>query len=454
MSAKWEKTEGNEGVLTITVAAEDFNAALDQAFKKVVKDVQLPGFRKGRIPRNIFENRFGVESLYQDAVDIVLPEAYTHAVEETGIEPVDQPEIDIEEIEKGKDLIFTAKVTVKPEVQLGEYKGLEVVSQDVEVTDEDVETEIKSLQEQQAELVIKEEGTIEEGHSVVIDFEGFVDGEPFEGGKAENHTLEIGSGQFIPGFEEQLVGKESGDELDVEVTFPEEYHAEELAGQEAVFKVKIHEIKEKELPELDDEFAKDVDDDVETLDELKEKKKQELKDAKQNAADQATRESLINQVVEGATVDIPDAMIDHELDHMIQEFEQQLQAQGMDMEMYTKFSGQNEDELKNQMRGDAEKRVASSLSLEAIFKVENLEVSDEDVEKEFEKMAKMYGLEVDQVKQAFGANVDGIKNELQVQKAIDFLVEHSVEVEATEVDEETAEETNGDSDETSEEKTD
>src|SRR5699024_159889 len=280
MSAKWEKQEGNEGVLTIDVPAEDFDQALDKAFKKVVKTVQIPGFRKGKVPRKIFEKRFGVESLYQDAVDIVLPEAYMKAVEETGISPVDQPEVDIEEIEKGKNLVFTAKVIVKPEVTLGEYKGLEVEEQSVEVTDEDVEQELEAQRQQHAELVVKEEGNVEEGDTVVMDFEGFMDGEAFEGGKGENHSLEIGSGQFIPGFEEQLVGKETGEESESEINFPEDYHAEELAGKKATFKVKIHEIKEKELPELDDEFAKDVDEEVETLDELKKKKKEQLEEQK------------------------------------------------------------------------------------------------------------------------------------------------------------------------------
>ncbi len=276
MTAKWEKQEGNDGVLTFEVSAEKFEEGLDKAFKKVVKDVQIPGFRKGKVPRVIFEKRFGVEALYQDAIDFVLPEAYTGAVEETGIEPVDQPSIDIEEIERGKSLVFTADVTVKPEVKLGDYKGLEVEEQDVNVTDEDVEEEIKREQERLAELVVKEEGAVEEGDTVVIDFEGFVDDVAFEGGKGEDHSLEIGSGQFIPGFEEQLIGKETGAETDVKVTFPEEYHAEDLAGKEAVFKVTIHEIKTKELPEIDDEFAKDIDDDVETLDELKAKKKKKI----------------------------------------------------------------------------------------------------------------------------------------------------------------------------------
>lgn len=425
MSATWEKKEGNDGVLTVTVEAKEFEKALDQAFKKVVKDVQLPGFRKGRVPRNIFENRFGVESLYQDAVDIILPDAYMKAVEETGIEPVDQPEVDIEEIEKGKDFVFTAQVTVKPEVELGQYKELEVEEQDIEVTDEDVENELESLREQQAELVIKEEGEVEEGNTVVIDFEGFMDGEPFDGGKGENHSLEIGSGQFIPGFEEQLVGKTSGEELTVNLTFPEEYHAEELAGKDATFEVKIHEIKVKELPELDDEFAKDVDEEVETLEELREKKKKELEENKQQEADQRTRETLIEKASENTTIDIPDAMIETELDNMFQEFEQRLQAQGMTMDMYAQFSGQDEAALREQMKEDAEKRVKSNLTLEAIFNTEALEVTDEDAEKELENMAEMYGIEIDQIKQMLGGNTDAIKSDLTFKKAIDFLVEHS-----------------------------
>ena len=426
MTAKWEKQEGNEGLLTVEVSAEQFNEALDEAFKKVVKDVQLPGFRKGRIPRGMFEQRFGVESLYQDAVDIVLPEAYSNAVDEAGIEPVDQPEIDITQIEKGKALHFTAKVTVKPEVKLGDYKGLEVEAVDVNVTDEDVENDLDNQRQSLAELVVKEEGAIENGDTVVIDFEGFVDGEAFEGGAAENHSLEIGSGSFIPGFEEQLIGKTTGEETEVEVTFPEEYHAENLAGQPATFKVKIHEVKAKELPEMDDEFAKDVDDEVETLTELKEKTKKRLEEQKQNEADAAVRESLINQATENAEIDIPDAMVDSELDRMVREFEQRLQQQGMTLEMYTQFSGQSEDELKDQMKGDAEKRVQTNLVLEAIAQIENLEATDEDVQEELQSMADMYNLEMEQLTQMLGGNTDAIKDDLKFKKAIDFLVDNSV----------------------------
>ena len=425
MSAKWEKQEGNEGVLTIEVSVEQFDQALDKAFKKVVKDIQIPGFRKGKIPRKIFEKRFGIESLYQDAVDIVLPDAYVQAIQETGIEPIDQPDVDIEKIEQGEPLIFTAKVEVKPEVTLGDYKGLEVEEESVEVTDEDVDHELEHQREHQAELVVKEEGTVEQGDTVVMDFEGFMDGEAFEGGKGENHSLEIGSGQFIPGFEEQLVGKEAGEETEIEITFPEDYHAEDLASKDATFKVKIHDIKFKELPELDDEFAKDVDEEVETLDELKKKKKAELEEQKKQAADNQKRETLIEKASENAQVDIPDAMVDTELDQMVKEFEQRLQAQGMTMEMYAQFSGQDEDALKEQMKDDAAKRVKTNLTLEAIVNAEELEASDEDVDAELEKMASMYGTDVNQLKQMLGANADAIKEDLKMRKAIDFLVEHS-----------------------------
>ncbi|QFY82954.1 trigger factor [Bacillus subtilis] len=423
MSVKWEKQEGNEGVLTVEVDAETFKTALDDAFKKVVKQVSIPGFRKGKIPRGLFEQRFGVEALYQDALDILLPVEYPKAVEEAGIEPVDRPEIDVEKIEKGESLIFTAKVTVKPEVKLGEYKGLDIEKDDTTVTDEDVQNELKALQERQAELVVKEEGAVEEGNTVVLDFEGFVDGEAFEGGKAENYSLEVGSGSFIPGFEDQLVGLEAGAEKDVEVTFPEEYHAEELAGKPAVFKVKIHEIKAKELPELDDEFAKDIDEEVETLAELTEKTKKRLEEAKENEADAKLREELVLKASENAEIDVPQAMVDTELDRMLKEFEQRLQMQGMNLELYTQFSGQDEAALKEQMKEDAEKRVKSNLTLEAIAKAENLEVSDEEVDAELTKMAEAYNMPVENIKQAIGST-DAMKEDLKVRKAIDFLVEN------------------------------
>lgn len=423
MTAKWEKLEGNRGVLTIEVSAEKVNEGLTAAFNKVVKQVNVPGFRKGKMPRPMFEKRFGVESLYQDALDILLPEAYGSAIDETGIEPIDRPDIDVEQMEKGKELIFKATVQVKPEVTLGEYKGLEVEDFDTTVTDEDVANELKTLQERQAELVIKEEGTIENGDTVVLDFEGFVDGEQFEGGKAENHSLEIGSGSFIPGFEEQLVGLATGESKDVEVTFPEEYHAAELAGKPAVFKVTIHEIKGKELPVLDDEFAKDVDDEVETLEALKEKIKTRLENSKQHEAEHHLRDTVVEKAAANATVEVPDVMVNTEVNRMLQEFEQRLQMQGMNLELYFQFSGQDENALREQMKEEAVIRVTTNLTLEAIAKAENLEVTDADVDAELENMAGMYNMTVDSIKQALGG-LEGIKSDLKLKKAVDFLVEN------------------------------
>jgi len=424
MSAKWEVLEGNRGVLTIELDAEKLNEGLDLAFKKVVKQVNIPGFRKGRIPRGMFEQRFGVESLYQDAIDILLPEAYANAIEETGIEPVDRPEIDVEQIEKGKALIFKATVTVKPEVTLGEYKGLEVPAVETTVTDEEVEAEIKALQEKQAELVVKEDGTAELGDTVVMDFEGFQDGVAFEGGTAENFSLELGSGQFIPGFEEKLVGVATGESKEVEVTFPEEYHAEDLAGKPATFKVTVHEIKGKELPELDDEFAKDVDEEAETLADLKEKIKTRLENDKKHQAEHTVRDTVVEKASENATIDIPSAMVDTEIDRMMSEFEQRLQMQGMNLELYFQFSGQDEAALKDQMKEDAEKRVRSNLTLEAIVAAENIEVTEEEVNAELENMSQMYNMPVDAIKQALGG-VENLQMDIKMRKAIDFLVENS-----------------------------
>ncbi|EFV77279.1 MULTISPECIES: trigger factor [Cytobacillus] len=424
MSAKFEKLEGNRGVLTIEVDAEKVNEGLDAAFKKVVKQVNVPGFRKGKMPRGMFEKRFGVESLYQDAVDYLLPEAYANAIDETGIEPVDRPEIDVEQIEQGKNLIFKATVTVKPEVKLGEYKGLEVKPLETNVTDEDVNSELTSLQERQAELAVKEEGKAETGDTVVMDFEGFVDGEAFEGGKAENYSLELGSGQFIPGFEDQLTGTAAGESKEVEVTFPEEYHAAELAGKPATFKVTVHEIKTKQLPELDDEFAKDADEEVETLDALKEKIKTRLEESKKHEAEHHVRDTVVEAAAANAEMEIPAAMVDTEVNRMMQEFEQRLQMQGMNLELYFQFSGQDEAALREQMKEEAEKRVRVNLTLEAIAKAENIEVSDEEVTEELNKMAEMYNMSADQITQALGS-LEGLKADLQIKKAVDFLVENS-----------------------------
>ncbi|MBM6619782.1 trigger factor [Bacillus suaedaesalsae] len=424
MSVKWEKLEGNEGILTVEVDAETVNKGLDKAFNKVVKQVNVPGFRKGKVPRGMFEKRFGVESLYQDALDFILPDAYENAVTEANIEPVDRPEIDIVQLEKGQNLIFTAKVTVKPEVTLGDYKNLEVERLDTAVTEEDVNEQLKQLQERQAELVVKEEGTVENGDTAIIDFEGFVDGVAFEGGKGENYSLAIGSNTFIPGFEEQLIGLAAGEEKDVEVSFPEEYHAEELAGKPATFKVKLHEIKTKELPALDDEFAKDVDDEVETLDALKAKTRTRLEESRKQEAENALKDSLVDLATENATIDVPQAMVKSEQDRMIREFEQRLSQQGMNLDLYYQFSGTDEAALREQMAEDAAKRVRMNLTLEAIANAEDIQVSDAELDEELTKMSEMYQTTVENIKNMLG-NVDLLKEDIKIRKAIDFLVENS-----------------------------
>lgn len=423
MTATWEKKEGNQGLLTVTVPKEEVDKGLDKAFKKVVKQINVPGFRKGKMPRPLFEQRFGVESLYQDALDFILPEAYGNAVEEAEINPVDRPEIDVTQMEKGKELIFEATVTVEPEVELGDYKGLSIEKQDREVTDEEFNQAIEDAVSRQAELTVKE-GEIAEGDVVNINFDGYVDGEAFEGGQAEGYDLEIGSGSFIPGFEEQLIGLKANDSKDVVVTFPEEYHAEELAGKEATFKCEVNEVKSKEIPELDDELAQELDESVSTVDEYKEKLRKDLEEAKVNQAEATEKEEAIIKATDNAKVDIPEAMINTELDRMMQEFEQRISQQGLNLELYYQFSGQSEEELKAQMKEDAEKRVKTNLTLRAIADAENIEVSDADVEAEFAKMSEQFGLSVEDIKATLGNN-DILVNDLKIQKVIDLLVAES-----------------------------
>ncbi|PNZ39097.1 trigger factor [Mammaliicoccus vitulinus] len=424
MTATWEKKEGNQGLLTVTVPTEEVNKGLDKAFKKVVKEINVPGFRKGKMPRPLFEQRFGVESLYQDALDFILPEAYGNAVEEAEINPVDRPEIDVTQMEKGKELIFEATVTVEPEVELGDYKGLTIEKQDREVTDEEFDKALEDAVSRQAELTVKD-GEIAEGDVVNINFDGYVDGEAFEGGQAEGYDLEIGSGSFIPGFEEQLIGLKANDSKDVVVTFPEEYHAEELAGKEATFKCEINDVKSKEIPELDDELAQELDESIKTVDEYKEKLRKDLEDAKVNQAEATEKEEAITKASDNAKVEIPEAMINTELDRMMQEFEQRISQQGLNLELYYQFSGQSEEELKAQMKEDAEKRVKTNLTLKAIADAENIEVSDSDVEAELTKMSEQFGLSVEDIKSTLGNN-DILINDLRIQKVIDLLVAESV----------------------------
>ncbi|MBC1711860.1 trigger factor [Listeria welshimeri] len=426
MSVKWEKQEGNVGKLTFDIEQEKVKEGLDRAFVKVRKTLNVPGFRKGKVPRQIFNQRFGEEALYQDALDILLPEVYSQAIDEAGIDPVDTPQVNIESMEKGETWVLTAEVTVKPEVKLGDYKGLEVEKRETELTTEELEAELKQLQERQADLVVKEDAPAENGDTVILDFEGFKDGVAFEGGQAENHSLELGSGQFIPGFEEKLVGLKAGDEADIELTFPEEYHAEDLAGQPVVFKVKLHEIKTKEVPALDDELAKDIDEEVETLDELKEKISKRLQEAKEESVAQAKQEEVIAKAVENAEVDIPHAMVHHEADHLMNHFAQDLQAQGLTPELYYQFTGQTEEAMHAQMETDAEKRVKMNLVLEAIAEAENIEPTEEAIDEEISTLAEKYGMEKDAVRAALG-DMSELKSDLKIRKAIDVLLDSAVE---------------------------
>ncbi|MBH9580925.1 trigger factor [Staphylococcus felis] len=431
MTATWEKKEGNEGVLQVTVPAEEVDKALDKAFKKVVKSINVPGFRKGKVPRAIFEQRFGVEALYQDAVDILLPQAYSNAVVEAGINPVDQPEIEVTQIEKGKELKFNATVIVEPEVELGDYKGLEIAKQETELTDEELEETVKQRLEAMADMVVKEDGQVEEGDTVNLDFDGYVDGEQFEGGQADGYDLEIGSGMFIPGFEEQLVGLKVGEEKDVEVTFPEEYHAEELAGQPATFKTKINEIKTKEVPELDDELANELDSEANTVDEYKANLRKQLEESKQTEAENLQKEEAITLATDNAKIDIPEAMVKTEQDRMLQEFAQRIQQQGLDLETYYQISGQSEEDLRNQMSEDAEQRVKTNLTLSAIADKEDIQVSDEDIDNELETMSKQFNISVEDIKKTLG-NTDIVKNDVRIKKVIDLLVKEAKLVDAPE----------------------
>jgi trigger factor len=426
MSAKWEKLEKNQGVLTVEVDAQEVSVAVDQAFKKVVQKVNVPGFRKGKVPRKIFETKFGVESLYQDALDIILPTAYSAAIDETGIEPVDRPDVDVEQMEVGQNLIFKATVTVKPEVELGEYKGLEIPAKEFTVTDEAVNEEVNSVRNRQAELIIVEDGVVENGDTTVIDFEGFLGEEAFEGGKGENYPLEIGSNSFIPGFEEQLVGMKKDEERTITVTFPTEYHSEQLAGQDANFKVKMNEIKRKKLPELDDEFAKDVSE-FETLEEYKADVRSKLEEKAKQEEENYIKDFLVEKAAENATIEIPGAMVEQEIEQMMKDFEQRLQMQGLNLEMYTQFSGLDQAGLREQFKVDGEKRVRINLTLEAIAKAESVEVSDEEIDTEISKMSEMYGLTAEDLKQRLLAqgNADALANDLKVRKAIDILVNNS-----------------------------
>lgn len=420
MTAKWEKTGTNDGVLTFSIAQAEIQKGLTTAFNKVKGNLNVPGFRKGKVSRQVFNRMYGEEALYEDALNAVLPEAYEAAVKEAAIDPVSQPKIDVESMEKGQDWVIKAEVTVKPEVKLGDYKELTVEKQDREVTEEDVDARLKQEQDAQAELVIKEDEAAADGDTVVIDFEGFLGEEAFEGGKGENHSLEIGSGSFIPGFEEQLIGAKAGEAKEVTVTFPEDYQAEDLAGKEAVFKVTVHEVKTKEVPELDDEFAKDVDDTVETLAELKEKYRTELTEAKEKAAEDAKEEAAIRKAVENAEiVELPHSMVHDEVHRSMDEFLNNMQRQGISAEMYYQLTGTTEADLHQQFEGEAENRVKTNLVIEEIAKAEGLEATEEDIENEIKELSEAYNMPVDQIKRVL--TEDMLKHDITMKKAVELV---------------------------------
>lgn len=425
MTATFEKTATNEGVLTFSIPQEEIQQGLTIAFNKVKGNLNVPGFRKGKVTRQVFNRMFGEEALYEDALNAVLPKAYDAAVAEAGLDVVAQPKIDVKSMEKGQDWVITAEVTVKPEVKLGEYKNLTVAKQEREVTDADVEERLNQKRNQQAELVVVEEPA-KEGDTVVIDFEGFKDGVAFEGGKGENYSLELGSGSFIPGFEDQLVGAKAGDDVEVKVTFPEDYQAEDLAGKEAIFKVKVHEVKEKELPALDDEFAKDVDEEVETLDELKAKIREELTATKASQAQEAVHDEALRKAVENAeVVELPHVMVHDEVHRAMDEFLNNMQRQGISPEMYYQLTNSTEADLHKQFEQDAELRVKTNLVIEAIVKAENLEATEEEIEKEIAELAETYNMPVDQVKRLL--TTDMLSHDITMKKAIDLVTSTAVE---------------------------
>jgi trigger factor len=427
MTVKWEKTEANVGVLEVEVDQDRFSEALDWAFKKVVKRVSVPGFRKGKVPRKLFESRFGVESLYQDAVDYLLPRAYDEAVRESGIEPVAVPDVDVVQLEAGKPFIFKAKVTVKPEVKLGDYKGLEIKDKSFGVDDNAVNEELEQIRKQHAQIDVVEDGQVEQGDIVNIDFQGTVDGEPFEGGEAENYQLEIGSGMFIAGFEEQLVGMKAGEERDIDVTFPEDYHVKSLAGKAAKFHIVLHDIKRKNLRELNDEFVQEISE-FQTVDEFVEDLKKQLERRKEQEHQRYLEDEAVQAAVATAKVDIPQVMIEHEADHLVQNFAQQLQMQQIPFDAYLEFTGQTREELRGQFLESAEKSVRTALVLEAIAKQEELIPSEEEVDAELQKIADSSGLELERVKQMLSLRDPGLvsfRNDLKTRKTVAFLVEHS-----------------------------
>lgn len=420
MSTSFENKATNRGIITFTISQDEIKPALDQAFNKVKKDLNVPGFRKGHMPRTVFNQKFGEEALYENALNLVLPKAYEAAVAELGLDVVAQPKIDVVSMEKGQDWKLTAEVVTKPEVKLGDYKDLSVeVDVSKEVSDEEVDAKVERERNNLAELTVKD-GEAAQGDTVVIDFVGSVDGVEFDGGKGDNFSLELGSGQFIPGFEEQLVGSKAGQTVDVNVTFPEDYQAEDLAGKDAKFVTTIHEVKTKEVPALDDELAKDIDDEVETLDELKAKYRKELESAKEIAFDDAVEGVAIELAVANAEiVELPEEMVHDEVHRAMNEFMGNMQRQGISPEMYFQLTGTTEEDLHKQYQADADKRVKTNLVIEAIAAAEGFEATDEEIEKEITDLASEYNMEADQVRGLL--SVDMLKHDIAMKKAVDVI---------------------------------
>ena len=420
MSVSFENTATNRGVVTFTIGQDKIQPALDQAFNKVKKNLNAPGFRKGHMPRAVFNQKFGEEALYDDALNAILPAAYEAAITELGLDVVAQPKIDVKSIEKGQDWTLTAEVVTKPEVKLGAYKDLEVsVEVSKEVTDEDVDAKLENERKNLAELVVKE-GAAENGDTVVIDFVGSVDGVEFDGGKGENHSLELGSGQFIPGFEDQLVGAKAGDEVEVKVTFPEDYQATDLAGKDAVFVTKVNEVKAKEVPALDDELAKDLDDEVETLDELKAKYRKELEAAKEIAFDDAVEGAALDLAVENAEiVELPAEMVEDEVHRAMNEFMGNMQRQGISPEMYFQITGTTQEDLHKQYEADADKRVKTNLVIEAVAAAEGFDATEEEIQKEINDLAAEYNMEVSQVSALLSPEM--LKHDITMKKAVEVI---------------------------------
>ena len=425
MKAELVKKEGNKVTLKITVDNNKFEEAVNKAYNKTKGKYNIPGFRKGKAPKVVIETQYGKGVFYNDAIDMLFPEVYPEAIKELNIDPIDRPDLDIEEISKDNGLVMVVNVEVKPEFELGAYKGIEISKVDNTVSEEDVEARLNEMVNRNARLTSVEDKALENGDTAVIDFEVFENGVSFEGGKGENYNLVIGSNTFIPGFEDQLVGKKAGEEVEVNVTFPETYHAENLAGKPVVFNVKVNDVKVKEVPALDDEFAKDTTE-FETLAELRADVKAKLEEQAKNAADAEMRNALVEKVSANTEVEVPEAMVQHQIDNMLMELNYQLQYQGLNLEQLLQMTGRGLDELREERRADAERLVKSSLVLEAIAEKENVEANDADVDAELEKMAAMYNMEVEKIKSSLReTDIEDIKGQIKIRKTLDLLVENA-----------------------------